>query len=108
MFLMGYGENDFYHVKDAVPNEDGMIEVPVIPLRDVVIYPNMVMPLFVGRESSMMAIQAAPSAWEAESRLATPLAAPSDLTRTTQLRARVHSRRTWPRTTAVNPARAYG
>lgn len=30
--------------------------VPVLPLRDVVVYPNMVIPLFVGREKSIRAL----------------------------------------------------
>lgn len=34
---------------------------PVLPLRDVVVYPNMVMPLFVGRERSIRALQHAMS-----------------------------------------------
>ncbi len=59
MFIMGYGENDFYDVADAEPDENGLIEAPLIPLRDLVIYPNMVTPLFVGREASLLAIQAA-------------------------------------------------
>jgi ATP-dependent Lon protease len=59
MFIMGYGENDFYDVKNAEPDENGLIEAPLIPLRDMVVYPNMVTPLFVGRESSLQAIQAA-------------------------------------------------
>lgn len=33
--------------------------LPVLPLRDVVIYPNMVIPLFVGRDKSIRAIDAA-------------------------------------------------
>ena len=33
--------------------------VPVLPLRDVVVYPHMVIPLFVGREKSIDAIEAA-------------------------------------------------
>ena len=33
--------------------------LPVLPLRDVVVYPNMVIPLFVGRERSMQALDAA-------------------------------------------------
>ena len=32
---------------------------PVLPLRDVVIYPHMVIPLFVGREKSIAALEAA-------------------------------------------------
>jgi len=37
--------------------EDGLI--PVLPLRDVVVYPHMVIPLFVGRESSIEALDEA-------------------------------------------------
>ena len=33
--------------------------IPVLPLRDVVVYPHMVMPLFVGREKSILALDAA-------------------------------------------------
>ncbi len=34
-------------------------QVPVLPLRDVVVYPHMVIPLFVGREKSIRALDAA-------------------------------------------------
>ncbi|MGD9108087.1 MAG: endopeptidase La [Gammaproteobacteria bacterium] len=34
-------------------------EFPVLPLRDVVVYPNMVIPLFVGRKSSVLALEKA-------------------------------------------------
>src|SRR3569623_1334057 len=33
--------------------------IPVLPLRDVVVYPHMVIPLFVGREKSIHALEAA-------------------------------------------------
>lgn len=59
MFIMGYGENDFYDVRDAEPDAAGLIEAPLVALRDLVVYPNMVTPLFVGREASLLAIQAA-------------------------------------------------
>ncbi len=36
--------------------------VPVLPLRDVVVYPHMVIPLFVGREKSIVALDKAMSA----------------------------------------------
>ena len=35
------------------------VHVPVLPLRDVVVYPHMVIPLFVGREKSIAALEAA-------------------------------------------------
>src|SRR3990167_4924573 len=35
------------------------IELPLLPLRDVVAYPHMVIPLFVGREKSIEALEAA-------------------------------------------------
>ncbi len=40
----------------AVTSTDG---IPVLPLRDVVVYPHMVIPLFVGRDKSMRALEAA-------------------------------------------------
>ena len=33
--------------------------LPLLAVRDVVVFPNMVLPLFVGRETSVMAIEAA-------------------------------------------------
>ena len=45
------------------PEESEMGErlsnVPVLPLRDVVVYPHMVIPLFVGREKSVKALEVA-------------------------------------------------
>lgn len=35
------------------------IELPLLPLRDVVVFPYMVMPLFVGRDKSIQALRAA-------------------------------------------------
>ncbi|QXO19124.1 MULTISPECIES: endopeptidase La [Vibrio] len=35
------------------------IEIPVLPLRDVVVYPHMVIPLFVGREKSIQCLEEA-------------------------------------------------
>ncbi len=39
--------------------KNGLIECPFLPLRDVVLFPQMVMPLFIGRERSLAAINAA-------------------------------------------------
>ncbi len=38
---------------------DDLSGVPVLPLRDVVVYPHMVIPLFVGRDKSIAALDAA-------------------------------------------------
>jgi len=39
-----------------------IFELPLLPLRDVVVYPQMVIPLFVGREKSIHALEAAMTA----------------------------------------------
>ena len=36
-----------------------LIELPILPLRDVVVFPHMVIPLFVGREKSVRALESA-------------------------------------------------
>ncbi|EJD6376872.1 endopeptidase La [Providencia rettgeri] len=41
------------------PERSERIEIPVLPLRDVVLYPHMVIPLFVGREKSIHSLEAA-------------------------------------------------
>ncbi len=45
---------------ELVPESDK--NLPVLPLRDVVVYPHMVIPLFVGRERSILALDEAMSA----------------------------------------------
>jgi ATP-dependent Lon protease len=50
---------ELYNIPDAEPDDDGLIECPVLPLRDVVIYPHMVSPLFLGREVSLRAVEEA-------------------------------------------------
>ncbi len=39
--------------------ETKVLELPILPLRDVVVYPHMVIPLFVGRPKSVKALEAA-------------------------------------------------
>ncbi len=45
-----------------VETVDDLSGVPVLPLRDVVVYPHMVIPLFVGRDKSIVALDKAMSA----------------------------------------------
>ncbi|EQD71839.1 DNA-binding ATP-dependent protease La [mine drainage metagenome] len=44
---------------DPVTSDPVLLELPVLPLRDVVVFPHMVIPLFVGREKSVQALDQA-------------------------------------------------
>ncbi|MGC9346887.1 MAG: endopeptidase La [Anaerolineae bacterium] len=44
---------------DAVPEDNGPFEAIILPLRELVVYPQMVTPLFVGREPSLQALSVA-------------------------------------------------
>jgi ATP-dependent Lon protease len=55
--LPGFDEELFAVAEDE--DEEDYIDCPFLPLRDLVLYPQMVMPLFVGRERSLAAIRAA-------------------------------------------------
>ncbi len=50
---------DEFKVENAVTEKP--VGIPVLPLRDVVVYPHMVIPLFVGREKSIAALDQAMS-----------------------------------------------
>jgi ATP-dependent Lon protease len=50
---------ELYEVSEAEPDDEGLIECPLLSLRDMVLFPHMVTPLFVGREKSLAAINAA-------------------------------------------------
>ena len=45
--------------KSKSPSAPQATRVPVLPLRDVVVYPHMVIPLFVGRDKSILALDEA-------------------------------------------------
>jgi len=46
-------------VTPLISNPADSLRLPVLPLRDVVVYPHMVTPLFVGRPKSILAVEAA-------------------------------------------------
>lgn len=46
----------------STPSDITTLSIPVLPLRDVVVYPYMVVPLFVGRERSIKALEVAMAA----------------------------------------------
>jgi len=48
----------FFSKKEDVPSVSAML-LPLLPLRDIVVFPHMVVPLFVGRERSIKALEAA-------------------------------------------------
>lgn len=52
---------ELYRIPTMEPDADGLITALVLPLRDLVIFPRMVSPIFVGREASLLAVQEAQS-----------------------------------------------
>ncbi len=50
---------ELYRIPNRDPNAEGLIEAAVLPLRDLVVFPRMVSPIFVGREASLLAVQEA-------------------------------------------------
>jgi ATP-dependent Lon protease len=51
--------NELYQIDDALQDDEGLIECSVLPLQNVVLFPNMVTPLFVSHEPSLLAIEEA-------------------------------------------------
>jgi ATP-dependent Lon protease len=48
---------ELYTIPDAAPDGDGLIECPVLPLRDLVVFPHMVSPVFLSTEIAMQAVE---------------------------------------------------
>jgi ATP-dependent Lon protease len=50
---------ELYSVPDAEQDEQGFIECPVLPMRDMVVFPHMVSPLFLSQERPILAVEEA-------------------------------------------------
>jgi ATP-dependent Lon protease len=50
---------ELYRIPDSIPDDKGIIECVVLPLRDLVVFPHMVSPIFVVQGSTLLAIQEA-------------------------------------------------
>jgi len=48
---------ELYAIPDGLPDEDGMLECPVVVLRDIVVFPHMISPIFITPGSNLLAIQ---------------------------------------------------
>jgi len=49
--------DELYDIDDAPLDDEGLIECAILPIRDVVVFPNMVTPLFVDHEPTLSAIE---------------------------------------------------
>ncbi len=49
----------FRNDKRDTPDAGGGLRVPLLPLRDIIVFPHMVVPLFVGRQKSIKALEEA-------------------------------------------------
>ena len=50
---------NFNKDKDEIIVDDTISAIPLLPLRDVVVFPYMIVPLFVGREKAISALESA-------------------------------------------------
>ncbi|MFN2299005.1 MAG: endopeptidase La, partial [Anaerolineales bacterium] len=59
--VLGSRTEELQKIPDGTLDQDGLITCAVLPLRDLVVFPRMVTPLFVGRESALSALEFAHS-----------------------------------------------
>lgn len=57
LILMNLSEDAF--ISSSLDEEEIEIELPLLPVRDTVVFPRTLIPLFVGRDGSMFALEAA-------------------------------------------------
>ena len=55
----GQGRDLDEQLSEEMEEIEEVLELPLLPVRDTVIFPNMVSPLFVGRDRSVKALEAA-------------------------------------------------
>ncbi len=53
------GNRDMFDFLKNRENDSATMTIPLLPLRDVVVFPHMIVPLFVGRERSIAALESA-------------------------------------------------
>lgn len=46
-------------MSESIPNNSASIKIPLLPLRDILVFPSTVVPLFVGRDKSIQALEQA-------------------------------------------------
>jgi ATP-dependent Lon protease len=50
---------ELYRIQDGEPDQDGCLDLPVLALRDIVVFPRMISPVFVTPGPNLLAIQEA-------------------------------------------------
>ena len=50
---------ELYRVSDTLPDEHGLVQCPVLPLRDQVVFPHMVSPIFLSQNTALLAVEEA-------------------------------------------------
>ncbi len=56
---MATGKNEFYGIRNAEPDENGFVQLPVLPLSGTVIFPHIVTPILVTTAQASAALEAA-------------------------------------------------
>jgi len=51
--------DELYNIQDAIPMENGLIKCPVLPMRDLVVFPHMVSPAFLSQQMGILAVEEA-------------------------------------------------
>src|SRR4029079_17649978 len=52
-----WADRQEHQMADNPAKETKIVTAPVLPLRDIVVFPHMIVPLFVGREKSVRALE---------------------------------------------------